>query len=236
MIKRRIAKRNLSVKKTTSSGDTYYTPSPDSIQDKIKQLDEKSTSKGDFFTPKEGKNVFRVLPPYSAEGMFYHEVITHFGVGPNRRVLVCLADEEKGCPVCNLITKYSEGDSDKAKAKAKDMGARSRILMNVMDRNTGKFAVWACSEQLFHRLLSFFADPEWGDFTHPEKGFDVILNRQGTGKMDTKYEVRLSRNTTPIGVPGWSKNISKLNEIYKKKSRAEVLAIIRGEDEDRKES
>jgi hypothetical protein len=213
---------------TASSG--YFATSPDAIQKKLAELKGKSKGDGGFWTAKVGKNTLRVLPPWNKEGVFYHDSIIHFGIGPNKKSAVCISDSEKGCPVCNLVQKYSEDVDDQKKAKAKDMSARNRVLLNVIDRENEAqgIQIWATSEQNLGKLLTFFADPEWGDFTHPEEGFDVIIERTGTGKTDTRYDLRLTRKPSPIGMKGWQTKMNKLDEVFKRKKRSEIIDIIKG--------
>jgi hypothetical protein len=41
-----------------------------------------------------------------------------------------------------------------------------------------------------------------GDFTHPEKGYDIKIKRKGTGKNDTEYKV-YPMKAGPLGDLTW---------------------------------
>ena len=59
------------------------------MQAKMRQMQQ---GKKQYWTPPEGKNLIRVLPPWekTEDALFYKEVPTHYKVGPDRdRVVQC---------------------------------------------------------------------------------------------------------------------------------------------------
>jgi hypothetical protein len=46
---------------------------------------------------------------------------------------------------------------------------------------------------LYGQLIDFFLDPDLGDFTDPEEGYDIKIKRTGKGKTDTEYSVSAMR-------------------------------------------
>ena len=73
--------------------------------------------------------------------------------------------------------------------------------MNATDAGT---QVFAFGKMIYEQLRSIRNDPDsGGDFTHPETGFDIIIERTGSGKFDTAYDVRAARHETKLENMNW---------------------------------
>ncbi len=155
------------------------------------------------FTPKEGNNRLRILPPYwkDAEDWAYN-IFIHYGVGPDEQSYLCpkeMKDEE--CPVCEEQTRLNRaGETEDAKA----MKASKRFGCWVIDRKAEDegpqfwsmpFTIW--------REANISAEDEDGairEFDHPTKGFDLLFKKEGTG-LHTKYlGIKLATKKGPVSV------------------------------------
>ncbi len=91
-------------------------------------------------------------------------------------------------------------------------------------------------EPLFDRKKGiFFAKPGdedtsalSGDFTDPEKGFNLIMTRKGKGKNDTEYTVVPARRTSKIGSYDWLKKLKPIDKVHEALEAPQMAALLEG--------
>ncbi len=74
-----------------------------------------------------------------------------------------------------------------------------RIYCNVIDRALPEAGprILTFGKTIWKALKQIMEDD--GDYTNPtDTGFDIIINREGTGKNDTEYSVKSHRESTPL--------------------------------------
>lgn len=173
----------------------YYPADNEKIQKKLEEL-----GTGTFFKAKEGKNIIRILPPWSKEGVWYKEATLHYGLqndSGKERAYPCLQMFGKDCPICNKKDEFAQGGEEDKKI-AERLRPRTKYYANVMDRATGKVMIWGFSAKTLSTLLSYTSDPDYGDISDPEEGFDLVIERQGTGRTDTRYQIRMKPKPTEV--------------------------------------
>lgn len=178
----------------------------DKINKKMSEL-----GSGLYFKPREGKNVIRVLPPWNDKGLFYFETTLHYGLQHEgkQRAYPCLGADE--CPICEAIEKMEEEGGAEDVKLAKRLKSRTKYYTNIIDLKTGKVLIWGFSRKILSTLLSYMSDPDWGDITDPDEGFDVVVERTGT-KLDTKYEIRVKPRSSEISIDDWEEQMKNLPE------------------------
>lgn len=209
---------------------------------KYKDWDEEQVSKDQgamtsgsaFWKAKEGRNVVRFLPalsnwPHGPFMIVSEHIIQMPAVGirsfPCPRILA-----KKPCPVCVKAEELNNSTSKKDKDAASAMFARRQVYSNIIDRampdkgpQTFKFGktVWDG--------LRGVRD-ESGDFTHPVKGFDIIIRREGSSKDNTRYSV-LPGKPGPLGNDEWieQQRQPKPPEIY---TPERIQAMLGGEEDE----
>lgn len=102
------------------------------------------------------------------------------------------------CYATETFDTLNESKDEADKELAKQLYPRSKYLVYgiVYDDTKGKIIKdgnpqWILLPKgVFDELITLFLDPdEWGDFTDPNKGYDVKIIRTGKGQMDTEYAV-----------------------------------------------
>jgi len=171
-------------------------------------------STGQFWTPKEGENLIRILPPYGESGLFFREVDMHFGVGKNGESFVCTRAEGGRCYACEKLEELRSSDDPEKIKLARKFVPRHRVLYNIVDLNEPSKGVriFSSGTTIFKDILSYFADPDWGDITDPENGYDIRIIREGTG-LETSYRVQAKKNPTPIADPEWLTQLHDLDSV-----------------------
>lgn len=175
--------------------------------DKYKKLLEKVNSLnlggGGWFKPPQGTSVIRVLPPVGTMDYFFVEVGQHYMDDSKAKPFYCPAICSEGqlpCPICEVNEElYKAGEKD---AAAKFRAGRS-FLMNVVDRAHTDQGVllYGPGTTIFGFMTSAIQDPDYGDITDANEGYDFKLERTGEGKEGTKYSGRPVKRSTPLGTP-----------------------------------
>jgi len=186
-------------------------------------------STGQFWTPKEGVNLIRILPPYGESGYFFREVDMHFGVGKNGESFVCTRAEGGRCYACDKLEELRASEDPEKVNLARKFVPRHRVLYNIVDLNEPSKGVriFSSGVSIFKDILSYFADPDWGDITDPEKGYDIKIIREGTG-LETSYRVQARKNPTPIADPEWLTQLYDLDSVVQLLPYEKQQEIIEG--------
>jgi hypothetical protein len=151
----------------------------------------------DFWNPPEGDSHIRVMPPWAEDvEEFWFATGTHFNVGPDERAVPCpvMSGVAEACYMDRLVKRLAKGDDDE-KAEAEAMGARPRYLLNIVDleKPQNGVQVWPCPKTIFRQLKKFWLNEEdYGDFTSFTEGFDIIVEKIGSG-INTKYDATPTR-------------------------------------------
>jgi hypothetical protein len=162
-----------------------------------------------IFIPKIGLNLIRILPPWAPDREFWQEMGVHWGIGPNSDPYCCYTYLNQSCPICHYVNAIKATDPEGAAR----MRVVRRFFLNIANLNTDRVEVWNCSSTMLQHILRFFNNPDWGDLTHPERGYDIILERAGSG-LDTKYTFMPKRNPSPIRNPQWLDQIIALDKAF----------------------
>jgi hypothetical protein len=149
-------------------------------------------------TDKDSQSKIRILPPWSAEGAFALGTIMHWGVGLQKKMFICPSILSIGaCPFCIVHAKIK---SDKKYENTNDLQAVrpvKRYYSNVAVIGKAENMVYSYGWTVFNALQKLQDSGEYGDFTDPMNGRDIIINRTVQGKKitDTVYP---SGSPTPV--------------------------------------
>lgn len=195
------------------------------MQAKLRQLESQQNKK---VVMKEGINRLRILPSWRGpDEDFFLEVLTHYDVTPDVRYLICPMTVGEECPVDRRVARWSQGDSQQ-QARAERVAAKSQYLMNVIPIIEGvapEVKLYAAPRTVLFELLSFFTDSEYGDFTDPKEGFDVLINRKGKD-LNTRYTVRLARQPSRVRLKDWKSHLIDIDREYRPRSSEEIRRLL----------
>ena len=80
------------------------------------------------------------------------------------------------------------------------------------------------------KLWSYFSDPEYQDWLHPEHGRNVKIRKTGEG-LGTRYnDPILSPRTSPIPHNDWRRDFKDLSETFGRPSYEAQLRLYEGID------
>jgi len=159
--------------------------------DKIRELHNQLSSQGsgdnnfinNFYQISEGTNTVRILPANDDDKDFYamtkiHRVPTTEGQVKN---IHCRRVHGEACPVCDLYFGLWKTGRKEDEDLARQIKARDRYYMNVVDRDTSEVKILSVGIILFKKMITAILDEDFGDITDVESGHDfkIIMYKEG---------------------------------------------------------
>jgi hypothetical protein len=167
------------------------------MRQKLTDLKNKGSG-GRFWKPQDGKQDIRIVP--TEDGDPFKSFFFHYNVG-NQGFLCPEKNYGDECPVCNFARQlYKEGD-DESIAMAKDLTARQRFLSPVLVRGEDGQGVkiWSYSKTVYEELLNLVLNPDYGDVTDVDNGFDLTLEYgKAAGARFPSTKITPRRKTSPL--------------------------------------
>jgi hypothetical protein len=191
-----------------------------------------------FLTLEQGTNVGRVMPSWSEEHRdFDKKIVTHRGFnieGESNAPVYCLAyHTDKKCPICAVhawLEARRDQDDDYAKW-AKAIFPKRRHLINWMtagDEDKSVVKILEVGSMIMAQLAPLLETPGYGDVTDEEDGWEVSIERRGSG-FDTKYRLLpIPDSRGPIEVEGWDDLMHDLDAVVNQriKTRKEIIELL----------
>lgn len=181
-------------------------------------------------TPNGTDNTFRILPTpkkgTSSPAVFF-EYQVHRDVGPKKRMVRCGKDADTGEGRCWLCDKRIPALEKAGKqSRAVGLAPQTQLIVQVAvlgdnGKLEGPFG-WNPSKKVGNDIIGSVLGSKRKDYVDAKKGYNLTINRTGTGMMDTRYGM-IEPDEDPSVVPA---------EIMKKlKPFCEVKEIpVYGED------
>lgn len=144
---------------------------------------------------KPGTNVIRILPPLAGMMEPWVTIYQHFIKVPGGKQVVFNCPrrmENKPCPACDKADRLKATGNPVDEKAARDYFASQRNIAFAIDRDNEDQGIqlWPFGATIKKRLRHF-TEKLKKDFTDLDQGFDVVIEKMGTG-MDTEYQCDLS--------------------------------------------
>lgn len=179
-----------------------------------------------FYEWKAGENNLRICPPWSAKGLVFRRVHSHFEIPPERSILKCLdtwPDKFDLCFLCEGIDKVV------AQLPELDLGRQkssTHYYANVIDRDEEEKGVQVCrfTPGVYNWIVLQMDNPKIGDITDYEQGFDLIITksekprRKGKGTQ-TNYSCSFVPRPCPLhetdeAIAKWLAELYDLDRVF----------------------
>ena len=174
----------------------------DLIKKRLNQLQTTTSTKDNFWKPIRGKTQIRVVPyKYNKDNPFI-ELYFHYNLGDNRTYMSPVSFGRPD-PVQEFADKLkSTGDRDEW-IQGKKLEPKMRTFVPVVVRGQEKDGVkfWGFGKTVYQELLSFIADPDYGDIADPLNGRDVVVEKitpQEAGNQFGKVTIRVKPNQSAL--------------------------------------
>lgn len=171
----------------------------EALKQKLKKMNDKGKGgqkkfKSDLWTPEIGSHFCRPIPWPAGmdigENAPFVERWFYYGLG--KRVVAPGLNQPD--PVRELRAELFSDRTDENLAVAKKLKPKMRCFLPVIviateddpDEGVKKgqkiVKLWGLSEMIYKELLAYICDPDYGDFTDTESGFDITLEISDSGK------------------------------------------------------
>ncbi|MFW6281353.1 MAG: hypothetical protein ACOC1O_00985 [bacterium] len=174
------------------------------LQDMLNAMDDdQNGGRPKFWTPEEGENVIRFLPPMKKNDeklpYFHHKV--HWLDGKPYECLSQTFTDKNGnvheaepCPACQLakkLYKTAEKGSEEHEL-AYSISAKDRYVFRIIDRSKKleeqvNPEFYEVGPSIYKKFFNILKSQKYGNIVHPMEGRDFIIDRQGTGRR-TNYD------------------------------------------------
>lgn len=145
----------------------------------------------------QGSTKIRILPPWSEAGDIAFECRSHWKVPPNDSMYNCLRVVNKECPICEFASELKRTGN---RELASTLYPSKSVYYNIVVRGEEDKGVQIMRSGilLYENILSYLYDEDYGDITDIVEGRDMVIERVGTTKEDTKYTLKPAANTSPL--------------------------------------
>lgn len=215
--------------------------------EKKKILDDRASAQArkDRMKFEEGINTARILPGRAGKPPF-HKTFLHYLRNPNNpkqtKSVVCpLKTEGKPCILCAEVSKLRKTGNQVDQRAAGDLSAGMRVFANVIDLSKVEEGVKVAEfgATIYVPLLGHLAaqdESSVGDFTDPDKGRNVVIEKTVGDpqniKETTRYEVRMAQTSTPISNRKWLSELHDLSKAAEVIDEVKIKALLEGRDVD----
>jgi len=156
----------------------------------------------DFFEFKDGENEVRICPPGpDDDGLPFVVRATHFRVGEANKRFNCpkAADKDADCFICDRVKELRESGDEDDEEQAEELRAKKQWLYRIIDMSNVRkgIQVMAVGIKTHLKIRSYLHSKDYGDITDIEEGFNLIIEKSGSG-LKTTYEVRARRNPEDV--------------------------------------
>lgn len=170
--------------------------SPEAAEKESKQL-----GSTDFLKLEVGKTRLRVLPPLEGEESPFRIIQQHSVEVPGQQYPMRFQCPGRGCPACLESQRLSRTGNPKDREHSYQLSAKPRVFAVVISRKEEERGplVWEFGKKIHEQLKKLRLNEDaGGEFCDPYKGFDVVVEREGTGKTDTVYTLFPARQSTQL--------------------------------------
>jgi hypothetical protein len=205
----------------------------DQIRHKLNSLQTATNKSNNLWKPEPGTQVVRIIPyQHNRENPFI-ELYFHYNFG-GKNILSPISFGRPD-PIVEFAEKLkSTGNSDDWKAGKKlEPTMRCYVPIVVRGKESEGVKFWGFGKQVYQELLSFIADPDYGDITDPVSGRDIAVEFKAadqTGKSYAETSIRVKPNQTPVtsdkSVIEKIGNQPKLTDVFKEYSYEEMTKML----------
>ena len=206
------------------------------IKKKLNQLQNTTSKRDNLWKPQPGKQQIRMLPYGHNKDNPFIELYFHYDLGG--RTYLSPISFGRPDPIEEFAQKLkSSGNKDDWKLGRK-LEAKMRTFVPIVERGKEKEGVkfWGFGKTVYQELLTFIADPDYGDLSDPINGRDIVVTfrtAEETGKSFPSTQIMVKPNQTPLtegkeDLENLLNNQLNLSELYTENSYEELTEVLEG--------
>jgi hypothetical protein len=169
------------------------------VKQRLNSLRNKDKKSDLLWKPAPGKQVVRIVPyTHNAENPFI-ELKFHYNL--NGKTFLSPDTFNKPDPIVEFANKLKKSGDKEEWQFARKLEPKMRTFCPVIVRGREKEGVkfWGFGKQVYQAILSYIADPDYGDITDPNNGRDIVVEfrtAEETGKSFPETTIRPKPNQT----------------------------------------
>ena len=203
------------------------------IKKRLTQLTSQTNKTSNLWKPQPGKNQIRIVPYAHCKENPFIELFFHYDIG--QRSYLSPMSFGRPDPIEEFADKLKAGGNKDDWKLGKKLEAKMRTFVPVIVRGQEKEGVkfWGFGKTVYQELLTFIADPDYGDIADPATGRDIVVTfktAEETGKAFPSTSIMVKPNQTPCtedkDVIESVKNQVKITELYKELTYEDLTGIL----------
>ena len=203
------------------------------MKKKLNKLNNKGGNGARYFKMEIGNTYeLRILP--TPDGDPFKQFFVHYRVGESAPFLSPKKNFNEDDALDRFVRKLYDEGSEESRNMARELSAKARFFSPVIVRGHEEDGpkVWSYSKTVYQELLKTVLDPDFGDITDPNAGFDLkVTYDKNAGKIYPETTVRPRPKASKLSkdenqVEEWLANLPDIDAMQSRKSPAEVQEIL----------
>ena len=172
----------------------------DAIRNRLNGLKNANNRTSNIWKPEPGEHQIRIVPyTHNRENPF---IELHFYYNLGKKSLLSPSSFGRPDPVLEFAKKLQQAGDKESWVAGKKMEPKMRTYVPVIVRGQENEGVkfWGFGKQIYQELLSFIADPDYGDITDLHEGRDIVVtvkSAEEAGKSYAETTIRIKPKQTP---------------------------------------
>lgn len=172
----------------------------DAIRNRLNGLKNANNRTSNIWKPEPGEHQIRIVPYVHNRENPFIELHFHYNLG--KKSMVSPVSFGRPDPVVEFAKKLQQMGDKENWVTGKKMEPKMRTYVPVIVRGQESEGVkfWGFGKQIYQELLSFIADPDYGDITDLHEGRDIVVtvkSAEEAGKSYAETTIRIKPKQTP---------------------------------------
>ena len=148
----------------------------DAIRARLNKLQGTQKTSDSLWKPTVGKHQIRLVPYKFNKDMPFIELYFHYNI--NNKSYLSPASFGRPDPIVEFAEKLKRMGTKEDYREAKKLEPKLRTFVPVIVRGQESEGIkfWGFGKTVYQELLGYFADPDYGDLSHPINGRDIIVD------------------------------------------------------------
>jgi len=185
----------------------------DSIKKRLNSFKNNSQKQDLLWKPQAGKQVVRIVPYKFNQDNPFIELKFHYNL--NGKTYLSPDSFNRPDPIVEFANRLKKsGDKEEWKLSRKfEPKMRTFVPVIVRGEESEGVKFWGFGKQVYEQILSYIADPDYGDVTDLTNGRDIVVEfktAEETGKQFPETSIRPKPNVSPAVDPNSKDMVEKL--------------------------
>jgi len=172
----------------------------DAIRNRLNNLKNANNRTSNIWKPEPGEHQIRIVPYVHNRENPFIELYFHYNL--IKKSIVSPQSFGRPDPIVEFAEKLKQTGDKNDWIMGRKLEPKMRTYVPVIVRGQENEGVkfWGFGKQLYQELLSFIADPDYGDITDLKEGRDVVVtvkSAEEAGKNFAETTIRIKPKQTP---------------------------------------